>query len=127
MLEQAKAGHGQIVGVMGEPGVGKSRLFYEFKVAVASRLPRAGAFSVSHGKASPYLPLIELLKNYFQSGSRTTNETRGEKVAGQVLTLDRSLEDILPYLFSLFGIPRPATLACTRWTPRFGDRRTLRR
>ena len=67
-LEQAKAGHGQIVGVMGEPGLGKSRLFYEF-VGVYNHTPlrRHGclvleAFAVSHGKASPYLPLIELLK-----------------------------------------------------------------
>src|SRR5439155_19303966 len=65
-LEQAKAGHGQIVGVMGEPGVGKSRLFYECKLTSQSGCLVLESLSVSHGKASPYLPLIELLKNYFQ-------------------------------------------------------------
>ena len=85
-LEQAKAGHGQIVGVMGEPGLGKSRLFYEFKL-----LPhRAGclvleAYSVSHGKASPYLPVIELLKSYFQIQTQDDERKRREKVIGKVL------------------------------------------
>src|SRR5919108_1659490 len=66
VLEQARAGHGQIVGVMGEPGVGKSRLFYEFKLTSQSGCLVLEAFSVSYGKASPYLPVIELLKTYFQ-------------------------------------------------------------
>ena len=66
-LEQAKAGHGQIVGVMGEPGLGKSRLFYEFKLHLANvACLILEAYSVSHGKASPYLPVIELLKSYFR-------------------------------------------------------------
>src|SRR4029450_3844784 len=59
-LEQAKAGHGQIVGVIGEPGLGKSRLFHEFKLTAQSGCSVLEAFSVSYGKASPYLPLIEL-------------------------------------------------------------------
>src|SRR4029079_7188595 len=62
-LEQAKAGHGQIVGVMGEPGLGKSRLFYEFKLLSPVGCLILEAYSVSHGKASPYLPVIELLKS----------------------------------------------------------------
>ena len=65
-FEQAKAGHGQIVGVMGEPGLGKSRLFYEFKLLSQSGCLVLEAYSVSHGKASPYLPVIELLKSYFE-------------------------------------------------------------
>src|SRR4029453_5625983 len=65
------------------------------------------AFSVSYGKASPYLPLVELLKSYFQIQPQDDERTRKEKVAGKVLILDRSLEDILPYLFSLLGIEDP--------------------
>jgi len=106
-LEQAKEGHGQIVGVMGEPGMGKSRLFYEFKLTSQSGNLILEAFSVSYGKASPYLPLIELLKTYFQIQPQDDERTRKEKVAGKVLILDRSLEDTLPYLFSLLGIEDP--------------------
>jgi class 3 adenylate cyclase/predicted ATPase len=104
VLEQAKAGHGQIVGVMGEPGLGKSRLFHEFKLTAHSGALVLEASSVSYGKASPYLPVIELLKSYFQVQPQDDERQRKAKVMGQVLTLDRSLEDTLPYLFALLGI-----------------------
>ncbi len=103
-LEQAKAGHGQIVGVVGEPGLGKSRLFYEFKLLSHTGCLVLEAYSVSHGKASPYLPVIELLKSYFDIKTEDDERKRREKVTGKVLTLDRSLEDTLPYLFALLGI-----------------------
>ena len=78
-MEQAKAGHGQIVGVMGEPGLGKSRLFYEFKLLSQSGCLVLEAYSVSHGKASPYLPVIELLKSYFQHCSRRMTSASDER------------------------------------------------
>ena len=62
------------------------------------------AYSVSHGKASPYLPVIELLKSYFDLKAEDDERKRREKVAGKVVMLDRSLEDTLPYLFALLGI-----------------------
>ncbi len=108
-LDLAKGGHGQIVGVMGEPGVGKSRLFYEFKLLFQRGCLVLETFSVSHGKAYPYLPLIDLLKNYFQLTIEGDERRRREKVTGKVLTLDRSLEDTLPYLFALLGIAEPAS------------------
>src|SRR5713226_7425626 len=77
-LELAKAGHGQIVGVMGEPGLGKSRLFYEFKLTSQAGCLVLEAYSVSHGKASPYLPVIELLKSYFQIQAQDDERTRRE-------------------------------------------------
>jgi class 3 adenylate cyclase len=105
-LELAQGGHGQIVSVMGEPGVGKSRLFHEFVRAYCHtpRLLRLETFSVSHSKAYPYLPLIDLLRNYFQIAPQDDERRRSEKLTGRVLTLDRGLEDTLPYLFALFGI-----------------------
>src|SRR5712692_1227155 len=103
-LEQAKAGHGQIVGTMGEPGLGKSRLFYEFKLLSVGGCLVLEAYSVSHGKATAYLPVIELLKSYFDIKGEDDERKRREKVTGKVLNLDRSLEDTLPYLFALLGI-----------------------
>ncbi len=61
-------------------------------------------FSVSHGKASAYLPVIDLLRNYFDISATDDERKRREKVAGRIAILDRSLEDTLPYLFSLLGI-----------------------
>src|SRR5262249_28209261 len=65
-LEAAREGHGQVVAAMGEPGVGKSRLVFEFEAIAPSGCLVLEAYSVSHGKASAYLPVIDLLKNYFR-------------------------------------------------------------
>jgi class 3 adenylate cyclase/predicted ATPase len=123
-LEQGKAGHGQIVGVMGEPGLGKSRLFYEFKLASQAGCLVLEAYSVSHGKASAYLPVIELLKSYFDIQAHDDERRRREKVTGKVLTLDRSLEDTLPYLFALLGVDeQPSPLQ--QMDPQIRRRRTF--
>jgi predicted ATPase len=108
-LEQAKAGRGQIVGVMGEAGMGKSRLFYEFKLTSRSGVLVLEAFSLSHGKASAYLPIIELLKDYFEITAEDDERKQREKIGGKVLMLDRGLEDILPYLFVLLGLEDPTS------------------
>jgi class 3 adenylate cyclase/predicted ATPase len=102
--EQAKSGHGQIVAAMAEPGIGKSRLFFEFKATSQFGWMVLETFSVSHGKASAYLPVIDLLRNYFRIANEDDERTRREKAAGKIAILDRSLEDTLPYLFSLLGI-----------------------
>jgi predicted ATPase/class 3 adenylate cyclase len=123
-LEQAKAGHGQIVGVMGEPGLGKSRLFYEFKLLSVSDCLVLEAYSVSYGKATAYLPVIELLKSYFDIQAQDDERKRREKVTGKVLNLDRSLEDTLPYLFALLGIEeQPSPLQ--QMDPQIRRRRTF--
>src|SRR5713101_2964598 len=102
--ELARQGHGQIVAAMAEPGVGKSRLFFEFKATSQSGWMVLETFSISHGKASSYLPIIDLLRNYFDISVGDDERKRREKVTGRVLALDRGLEDTLPYLFSLLGI-----------------------
>jgi predicted ATPase/class 3 adenylate cyclase len=102
--EQAKGGHGQIVAAIAEPGVGKSRLFFEFKATAQSGWMLLETFSVSHGNASAYLPVLDLLQGYFKITGGDNERTRREKVTGRVVALDRNLEDTLPYLFSLLGI-----------------------
>jgi class 3 adenylate cyclase/tetratricopeptide (TPR) repeat protein len=105
-LERAKAGRGQIVAPVGEPGVGKSRLFWEF---THSRRPegclilQAGA--VSYGKATAYLPVVELLKGYFHIQDRDDHREIREKVIGRLLTLDRRLEPSVPAFLALLDVP----------------------
>ncbi|MGY2487947.1 adenylate/guanylate cyclase domain-containing protein [Cupriavidus sp. CP313] len=106
---RARAGHGQIVGVVGEPGVGKSRLCHEFKLLAPRDCLVLETFSVSHGKAYPYLPLIELLRNYCQITAQDDERRRREKLTGKLLTLDRALEDSLPYLCHLLGAVEPGS------------------
>src|SRR5882762_2364730 len=77
--EQAKAGRGQIAATMAEPGVGKSRLFFEFKQTSQSGWMVLETVSVSHGKASAYLPVIDLLQSYFKIVGEDDQRTRREK------------------------------------------------
>lgn len=103
-LKLARRGHGQIVAAVGEAGVGKSRLFHEFKSTSQSGCMVLEAFSVSHGKTSAYLPVIDLLKKYFQITQAGDMGALREKVNGKVLTLNRALEGNVSNLFSLLGI-----------------------
>ncbi len=102
--ELARAGHGQIVAVMAEAGTGKSRLLFEFKAVSQSGWMVLETFSVSHGKAAAYLPVLELLHRYFKIAGEDAPRTRREKVAARVTILDHASEEALPYLFSLLGI-----------------------
>ena len=102
--ELARQGHGQIVAAMAEPGVGKSRLYFEFKAVAQSDCMVLEAYSVSHGKASAYVPVVELLRKYFRIVSEDDPRQRRQKVIGKLLELDRSLEDAVPYVFGLLGI-----------------------
>jgi class 3 adenylate cyclase/tetratricopeptide (TPR) repeat protein len=104
VLELARAGHGQVVAAMGEAGVGKSRLTYEFKALASADCLILEAYSVSHGKASAYLPVIEMLHGYFGIDSADDSRKRREKVIGKLLALDQGLQETLPYLFVLLAI-----------------------
>ncbi len=81
--ELARSGRGQIVAAMAEPGVGKSRLFFEFKATSQSGWMVLEAFSVSYGKASAYLPVIDLLRNYFRIAGEDDERTRREPREGR--------------------------------------------
>ena len=90
---------------MGEPGVGKSRLTFELTHSHRVEgwlVLQAGA--VSYGKATSYLPVIDLLKSYFRIGDRDTRREIREKVTGKILTLDRALEATLPALLALLDV-----------------------
>jgi len=117
-----REGHGQIVAAMAEPGTGKSRLFFEFKAVSHTGWMVLEATSVSHGKASPYMPLIDLLHGYFDIGPSDDGRRRREKIAGRIAILDRALEDALPYLFCLLGIVE-ADDALSEMSDDVGERR----
>jgi class 3 adenylate cyclase/pimeloyl-ACP methyl ester carboxylesterase len=106
-LEQAGTGHGQIVAIVGEPGVGKSRLVYELVHSHRSHgWLVLESSSVSYGRAAPYLPVSDLLKGYFQVEDRDSRQTVREKVTGKLLTLDEHLKDtIAPIAFLLDALP----------------------
>jgi predicted ATPase/class 3 adenylate cyclase len=105
-LTRAGAGQGQVVAGVGDAGVGKSRLLYEFtRSHHAHGWLLLASNSVSYGKATAYLPVIDLLKGYFGIEPRDDIRRRREKVTGKLLTLDRALESTLPALLALLEVP----------------------
>jgi class 3 adenylate cyclase/tetratricopeptide (TPR) repeat protein len=103
-LKRAGGGHGQVVALLGEAGVGKSRLVYE---VVHSHRTQGWlvleSASVSYGKATPYFPVLDLLKRYVQVEDRDDTRTIRARVTGQVLTLDAALQETVPALLALLG------------------------
>jgi class 3 adenylate cyclase/tetratricopeptide (TPR) repeat protein len=122
--EQAKAKHGQVVAVVADAGVGKSRLFHEFKALASAGWKVLETLAVSHGKTSAYLPVIDLLRNYFEIQSGDDEHKRREKICGKVLTLDHALEDTLAYLLGLLGLVEDDDLLA-QMDPQVRRRRTL--
>jgi class 3 adenylate cyclase/tetratricopeptide (TPR) repeat protein len=105
-IERARTGHGQVVAVVGEPGVGKSRLFWEFTHSHRTQgWLIVESSSVSYGKATAFLPLIDLLRAYFQIETRDDARKVREKVTGKLLSLDRALEPSLSALLWLLDVP----------------------
>ena len=105
LLAQATQGRGQTVGIVGEPGVGKSRLCYE--VTQLQRLHNwliLESSPVAYGKDTPYLPVIDLLKAYFQLDARDEAQTIRAKALGKLDTLDASLGPILPAVLALLDV-----------------------
>jgi len=109
-LALAHDSHGQLVGIVGEPGLGKSRLVYEFTHSHRTQdwlIIEAG--SVSYGKATSYLPVIDLLKAYFKVHDREAHREIREKMTGKLLTLDPALEPTLPALLALLDVSEDAS------------------
>ena len=101
-LAQAGAGHGQVVAVVGEAGVGKSRLVDEFvQAAHAQGWLVLDSAAVSYGQATPYFPVLDLLRRYCHLEEREDTRTIQAKVTEQVQTLDAALEDTIPALLAL--------------------------
>jgi class 3 adenylate cyclase len=105
-LGHAAAGHGQVVAVIGEPGVGKTRLFYELTHSHQTHgWLVLESSAVSYGQATPYLLVRELLTAYFQIDGRDEVRKIGEQVTGKLLTLDTALGPTLPAFLTLLDVP----------------------
>jgi predicted ATPase/class 3 adenylate cyclase len=123
-LDLAIGGHGQVVAVMAEAGTGKSRLFHEFKAKLPASSRLLEAYSVSHGKASAWLPVLELLRKYFGFADVDDAAARREKIRCTLDALDPALQDTLPYLFGLLSIVEGPDLM-SQMDPQIKRRRTL--
>ena len=103
-----RRGRGQIVAIVGEPGVGKSRLLHEFIHSHHSHgWLVLEASSVSYGKATPFLPVIDLLRAYLRIEDRDDARNVRAKTIGTLLALDRALEDVVPAITWLLDALEP--------------------
>src|SRR5262249_41129526 len=104
LVKQAASGKGQILALVGEPGMGKSRLVHEFtRHQLSPAWLVLEAAWVSYGKATPFFPIIEMLRLYFQITDGEGNDDIREKVMMHVLELDNMLKDAIPPMLSLLG------------------------
>ncbi len=123
-MELARSGHGQVAAIVAEAGSGKSRLVYEFKATLPGERLVLEAYSVSHGGASPYQPVLDLLHGYFGIVGTDEPDARRERVSSRLAALDPNLADTRPYLLALLGIQdSPESLA--QMDPQVKRRRTL--
>jgi predicted ATPase len=107
-LERAIAGNAQVVGVVAEPGTGKSRLCYEFVERCRAReIPVYEGHRVAHGKAISLLPVLEFQRGYFGITEQDTARAARDKIAGRMLMLDETLAEGLPLMFDFLGVPDP--------------------
>jgi class 3 adenylate cyclase/tetratricopeptide (TPR) repeat protein len=107
-LDHVVGGKGQVLGVVSEPGLGKSRLCYELAQRARERgITVYEAHGVAHGKRVPWLVVLELMRGYFGIGEQDAEQTARERVADKILGLDESLSTDLPLLFEFLGVPDP--------------------
>jgi class 3 adenylate cyclase/tetratricopeptide (TPR) repeat protein len=107
-LARAQEGNAQIIGIVGEAGLGKSRLCYEFLERCRARgLMTSETAGVAHGKAIPYMPLLRLWRAFYGINEADSDATAREKIAGRLLLLDERLRETLPLVFDFFGVSDP--------------------
>jgi class 3 adenylate cyclase/tetratricopeptide (TPR) repeat protein len=124
-LERVADGQGAVVGIVGEPGIGKSRLCHEFAELCRRReIPVYEAQCHAHGKAIPLLPVLQSLRAYFGIDEDDPEHRAREKIAGRLLLRDPSFNEDLPLVFEFLGVPDPQRPA-PQMNPEARQRRLL--
>jgi class 3 adenylate cyclase/tetratricopeptide (TPR) repeat protein len=107
-LERAEAGEGSAIGIVADPGVGKSRLCHEFAEHCRGRgIEVYETQAQAHGQSIPFMPVLQMLRAYFGIEDRDSDRTARERIAGRLLLLDPDLFQDLPLLFDFLGVPDP--------------------
>jgi len=105
LLTQAKGGRGQVVGIVGEAGIGKSRLLYEFRCSLVGRqIIYLESHCLSYGSAMPYLPVLELLRDSCGITEIDAAEAMAEKVHVSLRAVGIDPAQGAPYVLHLLGV-----------------------
>jgi adenylate cyclase len=125
LLTQVETGRGQVVGVVGEPGIGKSRLLYEFRQSLAGqRLIYLAGRCLSYGSTTPYLPVLDLLRHNCGIMETDRSEAITAKVYHALQDVEMAPDAWAPVLLHLLGIPE-GTDPVTALDPEARKARTL--
>jgi len=107
-LARAKGGEATAVGVVAEPGIGKSRLYHEFAQRCrAEGLEIFEAQGQAHGKSIPFMPILQMLRSFYGIDDQDPEQLAREKIAGRSLLLDAAFAEDLPLIFDFLGVPDP--------------------
>ena len=107
-LGKARAGEAQVIGIVGEAGVGKSRLCHEFtEKKRAQGRPVYHAAGQAHAKSVPLVPVLQLMRSYFEISEQDSEQTARERIAGRLLLLDEGFVDVLPLVFDFLAVSDP--------------------
>jgi adenylate cyclase len=107
-LARAERSEGAAVGIVAEPGIGKSRLCHEFAERCRERgIEVFECQAQAHGRAIPFMPVLQMLRSYFGIVDGDPERIVREKIAGRTLLLDPDFAEDLPLLFDFLGVPDP--------------------
>jgi adenylate cyclase len=107
-LERAERREGAAIGIVAEPGVGKSRLCHEFAERCRERgIEVFECQAQAHGRTIPFMPVLQMLRSYFGIADGDPERIVREKIAGRTLLLDPDFAEDLPLLFDFLGVPDP--------------------
>jgi class 3 adenylate cyclase/tetratricopeptide (TPR) repeat protein len=108
-LARAEDGKAQVVGVVGEAGVGKSRLCEEFAQACAERgLTVRRGHGISYGQHMPLTPMLEFFRDYFDIHDTDTFDETRAKIVDRLVPLGASTDHDLPVFFDFMEVADPA-------------------
>ena len=107
-LTRVEEGNPAVIGVVGDAGVGKSRLCFEFLERCRARgLMTYETHGVAHGKSVPLLPILRLFRAFFGVTEQDSDSTARERIAGRLLLLDEKFRELLPLMFDFLGVASP--------------------
>jgi len=96
-----------VAGVVGEAGLGKTRLCFEFLERCRAQGLQVEGHEVAHGKNIPFLPMLQVFRAYYGITQEDSDRSARDKIAGRMLLLDEAFREVLPVLFDFFAVPDP--------------------
>jgi DNA-binding NtrC family response regulator/tetratricopeptide (TPR) repeat protein len=103
-FEQVQAGHGQVVVIVGEPGIGKSRLLVELRRRLGGACTWADGHALAFGRSMPFHPVIQMMRRTYRMEETDPEAVVIGKLEPRILRLGDDLRSTLPFLRYLLSV-----------------------